>query len=180
MLEVEPAKALTDVDAALGNMPDITDSITTGHAAANQVIQLMSRTQQRLSPETIIEADDPTLGPTARSKRLWDNDDIRQATVESLADSVRVLAALWTAAWKAAGGPALGSSAFAEFSKAELNKVVRQDRKFVPSLSLDEMAESGDFEPPASAAGKKKPAPKNSPNRANRKKAKRKSSRKKK
>src|SRR5262249_40954484 len=72
MLEVERGRALADIDRALkGTGPKI--QIANGHDAAVAVIQLMSRSQERLAPKTIINADDPSLGPKARAEALWAN-----------------------------------------------------------------------------------------------------------
>lgn len=101
----------------------------------------------RLAPKTIIDADDPSQSQTARAKALWDDDEIRKATIRSLADSVRVLAALWTSAWQAGGGAKVAKAKIRAYKEEELKPVCRRDSKFVPSLSLDAMAESGKFEP---------------------------------
>jgi hypothetical protein len=111
------------------------------------VIALMNDSQPRLAPKTIIDADDPSLGPKARAAALWDDDDIRKATIRSLADSVRVLAALWKSAWEAGEGASVAKAKIRTYKEEELQQVYRHDRKFVPSLSLDEMVESGKFEP---------------------------------
>ena len=146
MLEVDTATALTDIDQALkGSGPKI--EIESGHDAAIAVIQLMSRSQKRLAPKTIINADDPTLGPKARAQALWKNTKIRDATTLSLADSVRVLAALWSSAWDEGGGGTLAKKNIREYAEDELEPIYRKEKAFVPSLSLDEMAKSGDFEP---------------------------------
>src|SRR5262249_30335981 len=117
-----------------------------GHGAAQAVIALMNDAQTRLPPKAIIDADDPSLSKKARAKALWDDDDIQKATVRSLADSVRVLAALWTSAWEAGGGER-AEKAKTRTKKEEKLKAVYRTPKFYPSLSLDEMAESGNFEP---------------------------------
>ena len=94
-----------------------------------------------------IDADDPTQGPKARATALWNNRTIRTATIRSLADSVRVLAALWSSAWAAGGGDNVAKSKIRTYKEEELIPVYRTDRKFVPSLSLAQMADSGNFEP---------------------------------
>jgi hypothetical protein len=146
MLEVDTASALAAVDDELKTRRTVKVD-RTGHGAAKAVIGLMSDSQARLAPTTIIEADDPSLGPKARAQALWNNKDIRTATVRSLADSVRVLAALWSSAWAAGGGDKVAKSKIRTYKEEELQPVYRSDRKFVPSLSLKDMAESGKFEP---------------------------------
>jgi hypothetical protein len=106
----------------------------------------MKASQKRLAPMTIIDADDPDQGPKTRATILWKNDTIRNATVESLADSVSLLAALWTAAWEVGGGEDLAVSELKEFDPDDFGAICRTEKSFVPSLSLDEMASSGKFE----------------------------------
>lgn len=146
MLEVDTATALANIDQALkGAGPKI--QIKDGHDAGVAVIQLMSRSQKRLAPKTIISADDPTLTAKARAQGLWKNAKIRNATTASLADSVRVLAALWSSAWEIGGGDSVAKAKIREYTEEELEPVYRTEKTFVPSLSLDQMAKSGDFEP---------------------------------
>lgn len=146
MLEIDTASALAAVDEELTRRRPVRID-RTGHGAAKAVIGLMSDAQARLAPETIIDADDPTQGPKARATALWNDRTIRTATIRSLADSVRVLAALWSSAWAAGGGDNVAKSKIRTYKEEELIPVYRTDRKFVPSLSLAQMAESGDFEP---------------------------------
>jgi hypothetical protein len=154
MLEVDTVTLLTGVDDSLGNMDLPTgNGINTGHDAGVAVIQLMQRSQDRLTPTEIIDADDPSLSARARAEALWGKAKIKQATIESLADSVWVLAGLWAAAWKVGGGKNLDPNKLVELDQNKLNDLVRKDRRFVPSLSLAQMAASGDFEPHAELVG---------------------------
>jgi hypothetical protein len=148
MLEVDTATALAGVDEALQNGGADPPEIQNGHDAGVAVIKLMHDAQSRLAPMDIINADDPSRGPSARAKALWENKRVREATIQSLADSVTVLAALWTGAWKAGKGNKIDKSKLKQFSEKELQNVYRREKDFVPSLSLADMAESGDFEPP--------------------------------
>jgi hypothetical protein len=147
MLEVDPASALAAVDQALkgGRAPRLQSQ--TGHGAAVAVIGLMNDAQTRLPPKKIIKADDSSLGPKKRAEALWNSKTIREATIKSLADSVRLLAALWSSAWEQGGGDSIAKSKLKTFGEDELGDVYRNDRKFVPSLSLEAMASSGKFEP---------------------------------
>lgn len=145
MLEVDPAAALAAVDKELQTQRSVKVD-RSGHGAAKAVIALMNDAQTRLSPETIIDADDPSLSEKARAKALWDDATIRKATIRSLADSVRVLAAIWTSAWQEGGGAKVAKAKIRTYEEGEL-KPIYKNPKFAPSLSLDDMAESGDFEP---------------------------------
>lgn len=145
MLEVDPAAALAGIDKALkGREKKIV--IGNGHEAAVAIIRLMDDAQRRLSPMEIIKADDPAAGPKARANALWSNTKIRNATMASLADSVRVLSALWASAWEIGGGEKIAKSKLVQFTEDDLDKVYRRDRQFVPSLSLDAMVKSKQFE----------------------------------
>jgi len=146
MLEVDPAQVLADVDASLAKGSSLKFDIASGHDAGASVITIMKASQTRLAPMTIIEADDPVQGPKARATILWNNATIRKATVESLADSVSLLAALWTAAWEVGGGKDLTASDLKEFDPEDFGAICRTEKGFVPSVSLDEMASSGKFE----------------------------------
>jgi hypothetical protein len=149
MLEVDPSDVLGRVDEAIATLGPLKETIETGHDAATQVIQLMSRAQDRLAPKEIIDADDQDLKPQARATALWNNKKISDATAESLADSVRVLAALWEAAWAKGGGTqAIADANSKPIDEKKLDKVYRREPTFVPSLDLDAMAASGKFEPP--------------------------------
>jgi hypothetical protein len=140
---------MVSVNNALNGVQADTNAIASGFDAAKAALRLMYDAQKRLSPRKIIHADDPGLGPTTRSKRLWDNATVRNATIVSLAESVKVLATLWQGAWKVGGGDTLPASLLVEFGEDALMTIYRQeDATFVPSLSLDDMASSGKFEPP--------------------------------
>jgi len=146
MLEIDTATALAGVDKALNRAgPKIV--IESGHDAGVAVIALMNRSQDRLAPRTIINADDSALGPKARAAALWKNATIRNATMASLADSVRVQAALWSSAWESGGGDNLAKKNIREYTEDELEPVYRKEKTFVPSLSLEAMVKSGKFEP---------------------------------
>jgi hypothetical protein len=149
MLEVDTATALADVDEANKHFRASGRKIETGHDAAIEIVRLMHDAQERLSPTDIINADDSSLTARARANALWNNKAVREATVKSLAESVRLLADLWQSAWIVGGGGAIAKSKLTEMTEASLEDVYRRDRTFVPSLSLAAMAKSGDFEPPA-------------------------------
>ena len=164
MLEVDTATLLAGVDETLAGMDLPTgNGINTGHDAGVAVIQLMQRSQDRLAPIEIIEADDPSLSPQSRAEALWNNTKVRKATIASLADSVQVLAGLWAASWRVGSGKNLDADLLVELEQSKLNALVRKDRKFVPSLSLAQMAASGDFEPSGALVGAGAP-PSNSGN----------------
>jgi hypothetical protein len=85
---------------------------------------------------TIINADDPSLTPKKRAGRLWEKTSIRKASIECWADSVFLLADLWTAAWKEGGGNSISQSKLVGFEEKDLEDIYRGEANFVPSLSL--------------------------------------------
>jgi hypothetical protein len=48
---------------------------------------------------------------------------------------------------KVGNGKAIAKAKLVQFSEMELEKIYRNEKAFMPSLSLAEMAESGDYEP---------------------------------
>ena len=149
MFEVEGAalELLSGVNPRLKSKKSNQSTINSGHDAAAAVIALMARAQKALTPMDIIRADDPELTIKQRQARLWENKKIRTATTGLLADSVRVLADLWEAAWRVGNGKAVPASKRRAFTQTELSKVYRADKGFLPSVSLDKMAASKRFEP---------------------------------
>ena len=147
MLEFKTADALVAVDDLL-QTGLTTVSVNSGHEAAVATVELMAKVQQRLSPRSIVNADDPSLTEPERAERLWKKAKVRNSTVASLAESVQLLADLWKSAWRVGKGSTKPSAMLVEFTEEEIDKVCRKEHKtFIPSLSLDEMAESGDYEP---------------------------------
>jgi hypothetical protein len=147
MLEVDTPTVLASVDAAMSQASAMHGAVERGHDAAVETVRLMYNAQERLSPETIINADDPSLTVNERASRLWNNQKVRRGTIRSLADSVRLLAGLWTAAWEAGKGDSIAKSKLVQFGEPELAKIYRKETTFIPSLSLAKMAQSQKFEP---------------------------------
>jgi hypothetical protein len=147
MFEVDPATALARMDEALAS-PGPAIAITSGHGAAMATVQLMHESQQRLSPQDIIDADDPDLTQRERAERLWANQTVQDQTIASLVASVRLLAALWKTAWAKGNGNQLPASKIKRYSESALTAVCKQHESFVPSLSLEDMVASGNYEAP--------------------------------
>jgi len=146
MLEVDTLAALQAVDAALSGAK-IKDDVANGWQAARATFQVMSDAHDRLDPETILDADDPSLSDARRAARLWADAKIRAATVESLAQSVRTLARLWASAWKAGNGKAIAASKLKAFTESVIQTTYKKTT-FAPAMTLDDMVQSGKFEVP--------------------------------
>lgn len=143
MLEVDALGALQAVDALLDGKVATSD-IDSGYEAAVAVFELMSDAQARLSPETIIDADDPDLTERQRAQRLWANLDIRTETERSLAASALLLARLWASAWRLGKGSKIPTAKLVRLTEPELTNLVKQD-DFATAMTLDEMVDSGRF-----------------------------------
>lgn len=146
MFEVDAPTALAEVDEVLRKKVKQPE-ITTGFDAAHAVIRMMDDAQQRLPPRTIIDADDASLTPKPRAARLWNNKKVRRETIISLANSVRLLATLWRSAWEVGKGDKVAKSKLVRFREEDLERICRTEKKFAPSLSLKQLADSGDYEP---------------------------------
>jgi hypothetical protein len=146
LLEVDPEDVFKKVDHEVRRLRSRLN-ISSGYDAAVETVKLMGATQKRLPPERIIKADDPELSVKKRAERLWELEWIREGLVASLAQSVHLLSGLWNSAWEIGGGERqqLPKKAFTE---AELQKIYRNDRSFIPSLNLADLVEDGSFEPP--------------------------------
>lgn len=149
MLEIDTPTALAKVNGILQQGNPHNRNVRSGYDAAVETVELMYQSQRALPPKRIIDADKPSLGPKARAERLWNNVQLRNATLNCLAESVFLLADLWSSAWRAGKGNAIDPSELVEFSEKRIEKIYRKENKFVPSLSLKQMAQSGNFEPPA-------------------------------
>jgi hypothetical protein len=106
----------------------------------------MDGVRRRLPPETIIDADVPEEGPKTRARHLWEIDEIREATIQSLAESSFLLARLWASAWVVGGGDSLPDADIRTFTEQELEDLYRQ-QDFARALSLQQMVDRGSFEP---------------------------------
>jgi hypothetical protein len=146
MLEIDTLAALQAIDAILANAK-VKDDVRNGWGAARATFELMSDAHRRLSPETIIDADDPSLTETDRARRLWANAGVRKETIRSLADSTVTLARLWASAWRQGNGKAVPKSKLKAFTEPELERLYRS-KTFAPALTLDQMVTSGKFEAP--------------------------------
>jgi hypothetical protein len=87
----------------------------------------------------------PNLKPKDCAIQLWENPAIRKQTAVCIADSSKVLAVIWAAAWKNVNGQAIAVSALKKMDKQKLIKTYRTEKDFTPSLTLKQMVASGKF-----------------------------------
>jgi hypothetical protein len=150
MLEIDPDTALGAALDALADPQKLVDAvklpdIDSGWAAAQAVIGVMSFAREHLTPDDIIKADDPDLTQKERAARLWKKEKVRKATPLLLATSAAVLAQLWAGAWKAGKGDRIAKAELGAFTEKQIQKSYNSHD--LAALGLDEMAESGTFEP---------------------------------
>jgi len=143
MLEIDTLAALEAVDARLAGK-HATSDIDSGYEAAVAVFGLMSDAQARLSPDAIIDADDPSLTERERAEALWADADIRRETIRSLAESSLLLARLWASAWRLGKGSKIATAKLVRLEESELTNLVKL-ATFAPAMTLQEMVDSGRF-----------------------------------
>ena len=120
---------IPDKLASAKKLPRVND----GHAAAVAILHLMSRAQEAIPPEALVDAYIEAGG--GKSKRVADAlwDAFGEQTIDVMADGAQVLAMLWDSAWTAGGGM---PGAAKEIPEDDL-KTLYEDPNFVPSLDLD-------------------------------------------
>jgi len=144
MLEVDTLEALEAVDDLLPSSNVASTGIDNGWEAACATFDLMSGAHSRLSPDTLIGIDDPTLTQPERARRFWAQTKVRTETIRSLADSTILLARLWASAWRVGKGKDLPASKLKVFTEQELQTLYRT-KSFAPALTLTQMVNSGRF-----------------------------------
>ena len=147
MFEVDTLGALQAVDALLQGTHVTSTGIDNGWEAACATFDVMSGALTRLSPETLIGLDDPTLTQPERARRFWAIPKVRTETARSLADSTILLARLWASAWRVGRGRDLPAAKLKAFTESEMQKLYRT-KAFAPALTLTQMVNSGRFEVP--------------------------------
>jgi hypothetical protein len=144
MLEIDTLEALQAVDGLLQAAHVTSTGIDNGWEAARATFDLMSDAQTRLSPETLIGIDDPSLTQPERARRLWAHPKVRSETIRSLADSSVLLARLWASAWRVGKGKNVPAAKLRVFTEAELQTHYKK-KNFAPALTLTQMVNSGRF-----------------------------------
>ncbi len=109
-------------------------NITGGHDAAVRVVELMQKTFDTISPNSIIEEYVKTEDqkPAARADALWET--LGENTIAVMTEGCLCLAQLWNSAWEEGDGDSTiaSLSAIDEETLAELY----QNRDFLPSRTL--------------------------------------------
>jgi hypothetical protein len=146
LFEIDALTALEAINDDLAARAAPQADLAGGHAAALATFELMSATHTRLPPETIIDADDPTLTDRERAERFWNDPAIRVPTLAAIADSTQLLARLWESAWQEADVEVADDEIVA--IEEEVIEAIYRSNGFLPAFTLQQMAESEDFEPP--------------------------------
>jgi hypothetical protein len=127
-----------------GNQPNLgaLPQVQGGQAAGFAVVDLMRQTFQTIAPKALVDAfaQLQDAGDTKRqiADALWEQ--FGAATIDVMAYGSRVLAMIWTSAWTEGGGDAT----IADLSAVDQGTLVNlyQDRNFVPSFTLDTIAQA--------------------------------------
>jgi hypothetical protein len=124
------------VGDALGRKAAKPKAVDTGHDAAVATVALMDRTAQAIPPKDLVDAYVSLGGGASRHTLdgLWAQ--FADATAKVMADGIRVLAHLWSEAWRVGDGAAIPAH---ELGPAAAGDVIALYRSadFVPSLDLD-------------------------------------------
>jgi hypothetical protein len=110
--------------------------LTTGHAAALEVVRLMDRTANTIDPTALINAFVSAGGKdlAAVKDALWKK--FGDKTIQVIADGARALAAIWQSAWDTTDGGNVAPSKLTHIRRDNLSDRYN-DATFVPSLDLD-------------------------------------------
>jgi hypothetical protein len=142
MVERHADDIATGVDQVMASGDLGAIRVSDGQSAGVAVVELMRRAHANLAPETICASYNRVhsghKSPTTRPEvldALWA--DCGEGTIRCIADGIRVLAAIWDAAFEAAKDKSLFAGAQ---DQAELRDVY-SDKAFLPSKHLDELTE---------------------------------------
>jgi hypothetical protein len=132
MLDRKMSVVFTGINAQAKNVK-VADLIGgRGKDAAKRVIQLMSFTHKNLSPETIC---DSYTNNKHNATKMWD--DVKDQTIENLAEGCRVMAILWQSAWKEGGGDGKFTlPQMKEIDGMTVLKPLYETKEFVQSFSM--------------------------------------------
>jgi hypothetical protein len=109
--------------------------VKSGQEAAVAVVELMQKTFDTISPKDIVDAFVAAGGgPAHVADALWEQ--FGSDTIQVMIQGCRYLALLWDSAWKLGGDAKVTELDAVE--EAGLSKLY-QDRKFVPSRTLDQI-----------------------------------------
>ncbi|MEO8099330.1 MAG: S1/P1 Nuclease [Acidobacteriota bacterium] len=114
-------------------------AITSGHAAAVAIVELMGRSALAIPPKDLVDAYLAAGGKStvAVQDALWN--DYGNATAGVMADGARVLAAIWEGAWIQGSGAAIPQAQLGFVDPDALYNLYT-DTDFVKSLDLDHIA----------------------------------------
>lgn len=115
----------------------VTKTTKGGAAAANRVVELMKKTLDTLSPETVVQTFIETKGPQ-HTKLMWDALHVR--TVTCMVAGALCLAELWQSAWiEGKGDTTVPAGALDTAVSTDALMALYKDAGFVPSRWLKDM-----------------------------------------
>jgi hypothetical protein len=139
MIDNESVELFSLIEADIAADKTERPLLENGQAVAVAIFDLMDRTAAALPPVDIVDAYIATGGGKSRrvTNELWAQ--FGTATATAMADGAKTLALVWDSAWAAGDGNRFKKSALGPADKIRL-KTLYEDKKFVPSLVLDDIA----------------------------------------
>ncbi|MFY0566703.1 hypothetical protein ACN28E_23085 [Archangium lansingense] len=134
MLDLRAAELIAGVNERV-KRTHVTDTLQSGAAAADAVVQLMQATFDTLSPMEVIEAYNEQ-GGRQRIPHMWDV--LGERTCDCMARGARCLAMLWESAWREGGGTKLATSQLGPVD-AQTLLTLYSDPAFIPVSWLRDM-----------------------------------------
>ena len=143
MFEQRPTEMLKKINDATKNLRAkvIATNTRNGFEAALATIATMKKVRGILSPEQIIDADDPTLTAKARGVRFFDT--LADETASCVAQGTALLANLWLTAWKEGKGDTKMKTAEVILRDTKHLKKMYRQSTVLRSLSLNGMIAAG-------------------------------------
>jgi len=143
MFEQRPTEMLQKINDATKNLraKAIAADTRNGFEAALATLATMKTVRGILSPEQIIDADDPTLTVKERAVNFFDK--LADETAACVAQGTSLLANLWLTAWKEGKGDAKMKSADLVLRDSDTLETMYRKSTNLKSLSLSGMIAAG-------------------------------------
>jgi len=171
MVDAYEDRIAAGIDNAITSLSFKPSRIATAEDAAAAVMDLMNFCHQALPPETICEVYNAARRGGGKSatkdpavlQALWNN--CGEATVVVIAAGAVTLAAIWQAAWTAAGAPSSAKWLSETYDGAKDLQPIYEDLNFLPSWHLEYLGQT-DLPGSDAPANPKRPKPKSGATKA--------------
>jgi hypothetical protein len=137
MLDRFAPEVVERINAATEDL-QVTNIVTGGAAAANRVVQLMKKTIETLSPQTVVETFVEVAGRN-QTKKMWEA--LGGRTITCMAGGALCLAELWQSAWiEGDGDNTVDSTVLGDAVSRQTLRSLYNDPTFVESRWLRDMS----------------------------------------